>query len=810
MAWANKYRFRFDSVHGVEYNIYIQKDGYSGQVIQRKLGRAPILKKKQNGPICGTSLELWAECAVDGEYAELYTSDPKEYKVEVYRAGSVLIWTGFVSTELYSEPSIAPPYDVQIVATDGLGELKLNNFSAMGEASLKAILMELLSYTGSSRSIYFASNLKHTGGSNQLTLSWTINIDFLDGKTCYEVLTQILESLHATITTYNGNWLIARETDIETLLNSSGGLSVVFCNSLGVVSTLTLGGVRKTVGKKGVADMWPNGNLSTSIEPARRSVVVKAPFHYSLGLPDPKMLDKTKWQSNIPIIDYPTTGWEGDPLCKIQDRGFLVGNDGSDQIIYKTFQANNISKSIIIKARGAYAKHPVGTDYNTNIRLYATYRVDSDTVYYGTPDGWKLNNSEGVYSGGIPTVRIGYGYMGRVIPEDFELGQDFQVEIPPVGDVPNTPGTLGIVFLGNSIYYNFGDVEIAGIEGYQDTIKINNGARGESNEVEIIGGRVNSAIDIPSGYQGVWKYSGTALQTYSDSLASNADFLAIQALGRAVSVALARTKTEGLIDFPSTLTTVPLIIRQGQQDSWVNTWEWDLLNEDVRISSLSVPNASISIESETIEEMTDSGNSSTSGGSGGSSLGGGSSSGGASIISMWRSLTNEPELNDYDAATKIAAAHLAQLFTEVIVSSSSKYLKLNTDYDGLVSDGFITAGASASASDARLKEKIRTIQPEKALMILAALRGCEWVWNDKYQSLAGQRGSGLIAQEVQSIMPWAVLNFNDELSLNYNSFWGIAIPVMQSQQKHIEKLERMVNQLEKTVEELKNELKKCR
>ena len=64
--------------------------------------------------------------------------------------------------------------------------------------------------------------------------------------------------------------------------------------------------------------------------------------------------------------------------------------------------------------------------------------------------------------------------------------------------------------------------------------------------------------------------------------------------------------------------------------------------------------------------------------------------------------------------------------------------------------------------------------------------------------------------EVQSIMPWAVLNFNDELSLNYNSFWGIAIPVMQSQQKHIEKLERMVNQLEKTVEELKNELKKCR
>ena len=170
MAWANKYRFRFDSVHGVEYNIYILKDGYSGGVIQRALGRAPVLKKKQNGPICGTSLELYAQCDVDGEFAELYTSDPKEYKVEVYRAGT-LIWFGFVSTELYSEPSIAPPYDVQIVATDGLGELKLNNYEAQGEISLKALFIELLSYTGSGRDFYFATNLRHTGGTKQQMLS---------------------------------------------------------------------------------------------------------------------------------------------------------------------------------------------------------------------------------------------------------------------------------------------------------------------------------------------------------------------------------------------------------------------------------------------------------------------------------------------------------------------------------------------------------------------------------------------------------------------------------------------------------------
>ena len=166
MAWANKYRFRFESIHGVEYNIYILKDGYSGSVIQRALGRAPVLRKKKNGPICGTSLELYAECLVNGEFAELYTSDPKEYKVEVYR-DSVKIWTGFVSTELYSEPGIAPPYDVQIVATDGLGELKLNNYEAQGEVSLSVLFGYILSFTGSARPIRFAWDIREYQGTDR-------------------------------------------------------------------------------------------------------------------------------------------------------------------------------------------------------------------------------------------------------------------------------------------------------------------------------------------------------------------------------------------------------------------------------------------------------------------------------------------------------------------------------------------------------------------------------------------------------------------------------------------------------------------
>ena len=140
MAYAVKYLFRFESANGTTREIHVLKDGYSGAVIQRALGRAPVLKKQHNGNVYGTSLEFYAECHVDREFIEFYTSDPKAYMVQLYD-GSTLLWSGFVTPELYSEPDIAPPYDVQVVATDGVGELKLIDCRQFWELG-SALVME--------------------------------------------------------------------------------------------------------------------------------------------------------------------------------------------------------------------------------------------------------------------------------------------------------------------------------------------------------------------------------------------------------------------------------------------------------------------------------------------------------------------------------------------------------------------------------------------------------------------------------------------------------------------------------------------
>ncbi|MBO7510571.1 MAG: tail fiber domain-containing protein, partial [Bacteroidales bacterium] len=104
---------------------------------------------------------------------------------------------------------------------------------------------------------------------------------------------------------------------------------------------------------------------------------------------------------------------------------------------------------------------------------------------------------------------------------------------------------------------------------------------------------------------------------------------------------------------------------------------------------------------------------------------------------------------------------------------------------GIYSDSYITAATSNTSSDARLKDNIQSIGFDKAISMLNALRGCEWDWNGKNDYLAGKHGSGLVAQEVMGVMPWAVLDLNGEYRMSYNTLWGVAVPVMQSHEERI-------------------------
>ena len=126
--------------------------------------------------------------------------------------------------------------------------------------------------------------------------------------------------------------------------------------------------------------------------------------------------------------------------------------------------------------------------------------------------------------------------------------------------------------------------------------------------------------------------------------------------------------------------------------------------------------------------------------------------------------------------------------------------------DGIYSDSFITAGGVNASSDARLKDNLTAVSAEKALSVLMQLRPMEWVWNEKNAYLEGNIGAGLVAQEVESVLPFAVSHDTEYLSLNYNVFHAYEIASIQNHETRLEKAERRIEVLEAENAELRARL----
>ena len=116
---------------------------------------------------------------------------------------------------------------------------------------------------------------------------------------------------------------------------------------------------------------------------------------------------------------------------------------------------------------------------------------------------------------------------------------------------------------------------------------------------------------------------------------------------------------------------------------------------------------------------------------------------------------------------------------------------------GLTNSTTLTWGAAFTAtgditaySDRRVKENIKTI--DNALAKVLCLRGVTYNrtdLDDKSEKI------GVIAQEIQEILPQVVSEENDRYSVAYGNITGVLIEAIKEQQKQIEELKSIVNGL---------------
>ena len=616
MAYAIKYLFKFESSNGTTREIRVLQDGYTGGVIQRPLGRAPVLKKQQNGPVHGTSLEFYAECNVDREFIEFYTSDPKAYRVDLY-AGATLLWQGYITPELYSEPDIAPPYDVQVVATDGVGELKLYGYAAQGAISLRALLAGLLSRTGLGTDIYLISSLKAGSRGAGALLDMTINLDYMAGRTCYEVLTYILDTLHATITWWKGAWILTRETNV-TFTNGK----VRYFNTAG--NSALLNDSVQVLGKMYANPAWPVGQLSTVIDPAKNKIEVQAPWHVVTCLQNSDMGSDADWVK-AKNARYETDGY-------VLPININTGTSETAVISQATSMAGlRVPMSLSVKATGATSEISAQV-IGAVLGVLLTYKVGNVTYHLVKGDDgapvWQQGDDIGTY---IP-LRTRIDFQQKLATWDSSRieAEELAIEnIPPFLQGTTFPaGTLTVYILGYcaKIYGAYLDVTLP--KGYADILHIGNGARGEGNTVEIAIGRETADNAYYAAFlQGLLLDSGNLIASFSDAnFTTGMDYLAFIARDYALSVALPRAKVTGTVFLEGSVQIPPLVFTKGGLDYWVETWGWNLYEDELEISARTLPSASLTVESETILESNGS-TVSSAGGAGstgsGSSMGGG-------------------------------------------------------------------------------------------------------------------------------------------------------------------------------------------
>ena len=636
MAYGVLYEFHRTSTNGADFLITISQKGYDGEVKRRALGRAPVMKRENNGHIYGTSCELYAECLVDGEFSHLYTSNAYEFKVEVYKNNNI-IWMGYVSPELYSEPDIAPPYDVQIIATDGLGELKNFSFEKRGVASIINHIDFLMDKTGIETSWNVVSGLRYVNESGVASndkdiLDVKVNLDHESGSTYYEVLQNLLASLNANITQLNGKYLIFRETDF---INKSNGEWVDAFDVNGTKITLPVA----RFGTMKSCQWWPVGQLSTVIEPAKNQLVLQSPNNYKENVVN---FDAWEMSENASFNHE-----EG--AYVLHDQGAAITqsiNFGGSEVGYRLglrVRARNVGSSL--------------DEQNIGIKVEVKGRS-----YIAGTKFWLVKSAA---TSGRPMANYMWRSVEGAIEEDLPAptdgdtaadAQDIDVIVPLYSSGTRSFAYAKDITLtvfnpqgANSIYvYGVTLVKYEQIKGYEATVVIKNDARESDKDINLNISDAGLAPLAGSYFMtGLPMYPSGADVIIKWQIGNNtaADYLSTMAFDYSRALALPKMKYSGILNVPKSATWLPTLFLRDGTYYFPKTYSYDLYADEITVELVSISAADVSLSSLVISQTSEAvGN--VGGVNTGGASGGGSSVGGASYLNDLADVTAEDVEDD--------------------------------------------------------------------------------------------------------------------------------------------------------------------
>lgn len=109
-----------------------------------------------------------------------------------------------------------------------------------------------------------------------------------------------------------------------------------------------------------------------------------------------------------------------------------------------------------------------------------------------------------------------------------------------------------------------------------------------------------------------------------------------------------------------------------------------------------------------------------------------------------------------------------------------------------LAENLFCGGTIESSSDRRLKDDIQNI--EDSVNKVQQLNGVSFKWKKN-----GNYTYGVIAQEVEKVLPYAVHANGEFKAVTYNALIGLLIEAVKDQQKQIDELKEKVNLHDKDI-----------
>jgi hypothetical protein len=146
----------------------------------------------------------------------------------------------------------------------------------------------------------------------------------------------------------------------------------------------------------------------------------------------------------------------------------------------------------------------------------------------------------------------------------------------------------------------------------------------------------------------------------------------------------------------------------------------------------------------------------------------------------WETVSSGATLNNSPSGTyyPTMSASTSGSFLTAYVSSSA--------FTFTTSTGTLSATQFSSTSDVTKKKNIRPI--ENAIDITKKLQGVRFDWKD-----TGASSIGMIAQEVEKVLPELVVENDGVKSVSYGNLVGVLIEAIKEQEVRIQELERKLN-----------------